>query len=49
MGVLDWLAGISAHDAPVDEEYDRRAKREFALEDAKKDIQDTLRREGIAL
>ena len=47
MGVLDWLAGISAHDAPVDEEYDRRAKREFAIEDAKKDIADTLRREGI--
>lgn len=47
MGLLDWLAGISAHDAPIDEEYDRRAKREFAFEDARKDIQDTLRREGI--
>ena len=47
MGVLDWLAGISAHDAPIDEEYDRRAKREFAFEDAYNDIQDTLRREGI--
>ena len=47
MGVLDWLAGISAHDAPVDKEYDRRAKREFAIEAARKDIQDTLRREGI--
>ena len=30
-----------------DFDYDRRAKREFAFEDARKDIQDTLRREGI--
>jgi len=47
MGLIDWLAGISAADAPIDKEYDRRAKREIALENARKDIQETMRREGI--